>query len=101
MVGCLRECTLIAENLALVLIASFCPGLCRCAVAPRGLAGHPSSFWVQHLRLAVRRALAETYSDRMFWWEASLMAQRLVLSVSESAGSCALVPPFAHLLSYC
>ncbi len=26
----------------------------------------------------MRRAIVETYTDRMYWWEASLMAQRLV-----------------------
>jgi hypothetical protein len=30
------------------------------------------------LRVGVRRALVEAYTDRMYWWEASLMAQRLV-----------------------
>ena len=34
--------------------------------------------WVRDLRLGVRRALVETYSDGMFWWEAAMMAQRLV-----------------------
>ncbi len=33
---------------------------------------------MRDLRLGVRRAVVEAYSNRMFWWEAAMMAQRLV-----------------------
>jgi hypothetical protein len=44
--------------------------------------------WVRDLRLGVRRAIVEAYSDRMYWWEAALMVQRLVryLLVCPSCG---------------
>jgi hypothetical protein len=34
--------------------------------------------WKEDIRLGVRRALVEAYVDHMFWWEASMMVQRLV-----------------------
>jgi hypothetical protein len=34
--------------------------------------------WMHDIRMGVRRAVVDAYSDRMYWWEASLMVQRLV-----------------------
>ena len=34
--------------------------------------------WIVDVRLGVRRALVDSYHHRAYWWEAALMAQRLV-----------------------
>jgi hypothetical protein len=40
----------------------------------------PGGGWIQDVRLGVRRAIVEAYTDGAYWWEASLMMQRLVRS---------------------
>jgi hypothetical protein len=39
--------------------------------------------WMLDIRVGVRRAVVDAYSDRMYWWEASLMVQRLVRGFRE------------------
>lgn len=65
---------LVAVPLALPLLAAWSrrePGLFS-----------PNSLVCADLRVGVRRALVESYAPHAFWWEAVLMAQRLV------GGSC-------------
>jgi hypothetical protein len=44
---------------------------------------HAGRLWVADLRLGVRRALVEAYSDSMYWCEAGMMAQRLVRRLAD------------------
>ncbi len=61
---------LVAVPLALPVVAAW----------SRAEHGHPGSLH-NAVRLGVRRALVDPYRDGVFWWEAVLMAQRLVSPV--------------------
>jgi hypothetical protein len=44
---------------------------------------HAERTWMHDLQVGVQRAVVDAYSDRMYWWEASLMVQRLVRGFRE------------------
>ena len=62
----------------LVAVPLALPGVAAWSRAEHGNPGSPR----HAVRLGVRRALVDPYRDGVFWWEAVLMAQRLVSPVS-------------------